>query len=273
MTSLTLKINTYKAFAVSSFLKMLAYRLRYVTGIFTYLIFVTIQYYIWQAVFYNQPSGATINSFTLNELLTYVCIGWIARSFYFSNIDREINDQVISGQISIYLIKPINFQITMYAQAIGESAFRLLFFTIPISIVIFFIFPVELPHTVIDFLLFSIFILYSFLLLTSINFLIGISAFYLKSVRGLIFAKHHLVELLSGLIIPMTFFPESILHVLDYLPFKFIAYVPNQLYLGKLSLHQVNFLFFQVNCWVILLILFGNWAWMKARNKLSIQGG
>ena len=74
------RTELYLAFITNAFLNMLAYRLRYYTGIVTYLHFVSVHYFIWQAVFAEQPSGARLNGFTFEEMVTYISIGWIARS-------------------------------------------------------------------------------------------------------------------------------------------------------------------------------------------------
>ena len=50
----------------------------------------------------------------------------------------------------------------------------------------------------------------SFFLMAAINFMIGTCAIPLKSILALIRAKYWLIELLSGLLIPMTFFPDGV---------------------------------------------------------------
>ena len=71
--------------------------------------------------------------------------------------------------------------------------------------------------------------------MAAINFMIGTCAIPLKSILALIRAKYWLIELLSGLLIPMTFFPHRVQRVLAWLPFEHIAYTPLQIYLGKLD--------------------------------------
>lgn len=93
--------SPYVAMVRLSFLKFLAYRLRYFTGIVTYLLFVSVHYFIWQAVF--KGSGVSVlNGFTFPEMVTYIAIGWISRSLYFSDIDEEISEHVRTGQISSF---------------------------------------------------------------------------------------------------------------------------------------------------------------------------
>ena len=49
--SLGKRLWVYTAFLRNAFLNMLAYRLRYYTGIVTYFMFVSVHFFIWQAIF------------------------------------------------------------------------------------------------------------------------------------------------------------------------------------------------------------------------------
>lgn len=252
---------------------MLAYRLRYYTGILTYLLFVSVHYFIWTAVYASHPPGTVLNGFTLEEMITYVSVGWIARSLYFSSIDDEVNELVRSGQISIYLLRPVSFHLLMLAQAAGESLFRLLFFTLPIGLVIVWAFPVSGPATPLAGLLFFLASTLGFLLMAEVNFLVGLAAFRFKSIDGIMRAKYFLVQLLSGLLLPLSFFPDSLQWILSLLPFKAIAYIPLQLYLGKVGLSESVSLFATQLGWLLGLSLLAQVLWRAAVRKLTLQGG
>jgi ABC-2 type transport system permease protein len=252
---------------------MLAYRLRYFTGIVTYVLFVSVHYFIWKAVFHGLPAGARINGFTLPEMITYIGVGWIARSFYFSNIDEEIDELVRTGQISVFLLRPVNFHLMMLSQAAGECLFRILFFSVPICGAIVMLFPILLPPTVHDALLFMLATLSSFLILAEINFLVGLLAFRLKSIQGISRAKYTLVQLLSGLFMPLAFFPDWFRHVVDLLPFKIISYVPLQFYLGKVAAQDTLAVFLNQLGWLAALILFSHYCFRRAMTRLTLQGG
>ena len=121
-----LRVAPYLGFVSGTFQKMLAYRLRYYTGIVSYLIYVAINYFIWKAVFADRAPGDLIDGYDLAGMTTYVAVGWIARSFYFNNVDREIGDQVQKGEIALALARPVSYQGTVLAGAIGEGTFRFL---------------------------------------------------------------------------------------------------------------------------------------------------
>lgn len=264
--------GVYLTFIRTAFLKMLAYRLRYYTGILTYLLFVSVHYFIWQAVF-QAHGGGEINGYTFTQMVTYVSIGWITRSFYFSNTDEEIDDLVRTGQIGIYLLRPVDLQAMMLSQAVGDCLFRLIFFAPPIAIVTLICFPVSLPPTWFDGILFLTATAFGFLVLALINFIIGMFAFWFKSIDGMIRAKYYIVQLFSGLLIPVAFFPEWMRSVIDVLPLKMIAFVPLQFYLGKIPPADAWKILAQQFVWVFILLICGRLMWRIVLRKLTIQGG
>lgn len=268
-----LSLSQYVPFVRVAFFNMLAYRLRYVTGIFTYVVFVSIHYFIWQAIFSGKPENTLINGFSLSDMITYITIGWISRSMYFSDIDYDIDQLVRNGQISNYLIRPVNFQLVLFSQALGESVFRIFFFTTPICLVLFCLFPIKGPEGIENFLYFSLATFMSFIILMSLNFIVGLVAFYTKSIQGLIRAKYYIVQLCSGLLLPFTFFPDSIRWLLESLPFKVITYVPLQLYLGKIPANDIPRLFLNQALWCVAMVTLGALFWHRAMSKLTLQGG
>ncbi|MFN8389087.1 MAG: ABC-2 family transporter protein [Bdellovibrionota bacterium] len=267
------RFEAYSSFMRMSFLTMLAYRLRYFTGILTYVLFVSVHYFIWKAVYSGLPADARINGFTLGEMITYVAVGWISRSFYFSNIDDEIDELVRSGQISVYLLRPVNFHLMMLSQAAGESLFRILFFSAPICIAVVTFFPVSLPPTFTDAARFFLSTASSFLILAEVNFAVGLLSFRLKSIQGIARAKYTLIQLLSGLFMPLAFFPGWFRTVVDYLPFKLISYVPLQFYLGKVSGDQIGEVFLNQVFWIVTLVGLSHYFFVRAMRRLTLQGG
>lgn len=267
------KLKPYLSYINLSFLSILSYRMRFYTGIITYILFITVHYYIWEAVYHGTASDVAINGFKLNEMITYIAIGWIARSFYFSNVDEEIDDIVKTGQISTYLLRPVSFHLMMLSKAVGECLFRILFFTAPISIAVFYLYPISWPSTLASGMHFLLLTFGSFMILAEINFLIGLLAFSLKSIQGISRAKYFLLQLFSGLLLPLSFFPKAFKDILDFMPFKYITYVPMQAYLGKLSNQELINSYLTATLWSLILILLAQVFWKKSVKSLTLQGG
>ena len=249
---------------------MLAFRARYYVGVLTYLFNVAVYYFIWRAVF---RSGSTVMGLTLDDMITYVAVGWAIRSFYFNEIDRDLGGQVQEGKLAMNLIRPVNFQLVMVADAAGQSAFRAVLFTVPISIVLALLFPLKAPASLTAGLLFLFSAVMSFFLVAGLNFLVGLIAIQSKSILGILRAKYLVVELLSGLLIPTTLFPEPLKSILFASPFPHINFTPAALYLGKATgLEAAKLLALQVG-WTVVLLAVGQRAWRRSQDQITIQGG
>jgi ABC-2 type transport system permease protein len=260
----------YAEFARVGFVNILAFRLRYFTGIITYFLNVTVYYFIWTAVFHSTSSIAGYN---LPQIITYISVGWMIRSFYWNTIDQEMAYEVIEGKIAMDLIKPVSIQWMWICRAMGESAFRLGLLTLPTAIFVALVFPVQAPASRENFALFMIGALGSFFLMAAINFMIGTCAIPLKSILALIRAKYWLIEMLSGLLIPISFFPATAQRIMSWLPFEYIAYQPLQIYLGKLD-HAAAVRALAIQwLWVIALLALAHLWWERASRKITIHGG
>jgi len=260
----------YLEFSRIGFVNILAFRLRYFTGIITYFLNVTIYYFIWSAVF---RAGPSIGGYNLAQIITYVSIGWIMRSFYWNTIDQEMAYEVIEGKIAMDFIKPVSVQWMWIFRAMGESTFRLGLLTLPVAIVVAIVFPVQAPASRENFFLFLIGVLGSFFLMGAINFMIGTCAIPLKSILALIRAKYWLIELLSGLLIPISLFPDRAQRIMAWLPFERIAYTPLQIYLGKLNHGAAARALATQWLWIIALMFLAHLWWDRASRKITIHGG
>lgn len=268
--SLARQCRVYVEFARMGFIDTLAYRLRYYTGIVTYFIYVSVYYFIWRAIFAN---SSHIEGFDFAQILTYISIGWIIRSFYYNNIDQDLATQVTEGSLVVNLIKPVNVQFLMIARALGESVFRLALLTVPTTVVLFLVYPVRRPASLVHFAAFFVSSILSFFIVAGINFAVGTLAIRLKSILGLLRAKYFLLELFSGLLLPISFFPPIFQKMLAVMPFQYISYIPVLLYLGKISgariIEQLALQLF----WVVAMLALGHVMWNWSSRKITIQGG
>ncbi len=58
---------------------------------------------------------------TVEQMTTYVAIAWMARAFYFNNIDREIAMEIREGKVAIELIRPYNYLIMKRCKGLGKG--------------------------------------------------------------------------------------------------------------------------------------------------------
>ena len=264
-------VRNYVEYSRIGFVNILAFRLRYYTGIVTYLINVTVYYFIWKALYTGDADFA--RGYSFEDMVTYVAVGWVIRSVYFNNIDQNMATDVLEGKIALSLLKPVSVQTIYLGRAFGEAAFRLILLTTPAAFVITLIFPVRAPTGAGLFVVFLLSLILSVLLMGAINFIVGCFAVRMKSILGLLRAKFFIQELLSGLLLPMTMFPEPARTIVSYLPFQHIAYTPLRIYLGKVGDGEPAGLLLLQAFWVVALMAFGAWFWKIMVRKVTIHGG
>ncbi|MFB3921679.1 MAG: ABC transporter permease [Terriglobia bacterium] len=270
VAALVRQAQVYAAFVRMGFVNTLAYRLRYYTGIVTYFIYVSVYYFIWKAIY---ADSASIEGFDFGHMLTYISVGWIIRSFYFNNIDQDMAYAVAEGKLAMDLIKPVNQQFMSIAIALGESVFRLALLTAPTAAVLLLVYPIRRPASAIHFAGFFASVVLSFFIVAAINFCVGTFAVRLKSILGLLRAKYFLLELFSGLLIPISFFPKAFQDLFSVLPFQYISYIPVLMYLGKISGWGIIRALALQLFWIFVLLAMGDALWRWSSRKITIQGG
>ncbi len=269
-------VSLYGNFIRLAFLKFLAYRLRYYTGVVTYTIYVAGFYYLYNALFASRVQSGSdnlIGGLTLDEMITYVAISWIGRSFYFNNIARELSGQIMEGHIAMQLIKPYNLQTVMMFEVVGESVFRLMMFTLPIMVVVIPIFGINGPPEAAlyawSFLSFCL----ALVIYTQMNFLLGCMAFFTKNIQGLLRAKMVALDFMTGVIVPFTFFPEFVQKIMAWLPFQAISYIPVTIYLGKRPGSELWIALGIQMAWAVGFYLAGRLVWAWSVRHVTVQGG
>lgn len=270
MSALTVPI----AFVRISFLSMLAYRLRFYTGIFTYLIYIAIYTSIWAAVYRDPASRGALAEFdSYDTLFTYFAIGWVARSFTFNNIDRELAELVETGHVASRVARPVSLHVQMVSAAIGQTLFRLTCFTPLIAVALFFIWGLRPPASGAAFGMFVVSLALGIVILSEVNFMVGLLAFKTKSIQGITHAKQTMVEILSGLLVPLSYFPDALERVALATPFPTLASIPNRLYLGILTGRDAAEALLFSGAWCIGLVAAAHFAGRAASRSLTIQGG
>jgi ABC-2 type transport system permease protein len=269
-------LGLYFYFIRLAFLKFLAYRLRYYTGVVSYTIFVAGHYYVYSALFASRVADSgldTIGGLNVSEMITYVAVSWIGRSFYFNNIARDLMRMITEGEIAMQLIKPFHVQTVMMFEAVGESGFRLVMFTLPIMVVVVPVFGIQQPPEASLYLWTFLSFCMALVIYSQVNFLLGCLAFYMKNIQGVLRAKMVSIDFLTGVVVPFTFFPLWFQKTVVWLPFQGISYIPVTIYLGKRTgpdLYQA--LLLQL-AWSVGLFVAGRLVWRFSVRRVIVQGG
>ncbi|KKK37714.1 daunorubicin ABC transporter permease [Mesobacillus campisalis] len=252
------------------FLMMLAYRTNYYSGILIYSINIGAYYFLWSAIYGGKEE---IQGLSVLQMTTYVAVAWMARAFYFNNIDREIAAEIQDGKVAIEMIRPYNYLGMKTMQALGEGIFRLFFFSVPGMIIVAMLFPVSFSASLTTWMFFFVSLLFSFIVNTQINLLTGIMTFFLFNNTGLIRAKRVVIDLFSGLLLPVSFYPVWAQDIMGYLPFQAISYIPSMIFTEGFAGQEIYHALVLQAIWALILLVPIQMLWLLAKKQLIVQGG
>ncbi|MFO1094175.1 MAG: ABC-2 family transporter protein [Planctomycetaceae bacterium] len=113
----------------------------------------------------------------------------------------------------------------------------------------------------------------SFLVGFLLEALIGMIAFWFLEVSSLLFIYMMLNYFLSGHMLPLDLFPPAVNAAIEYLPFKFLAYVPPAIFLGRYDNAQlVQELLLEAG-WIVLLLIANRVAFARGVRRYAAFGG
>lgn len=267
------KNKIYLAFSIGSLKKDMAYKANILMGIIGNIIIVSVTFFLWKAI-YSSSSKGIMNGFNINEMLVYVMITFVISLITFSNCKFIVGDEVRQGSIAMELIKPINYRKRVMFMSFGAFIFNFLFLFLPgFIIVIAYSFYKGIYIGIMQIILFLISIFLGFLINSYYNYIFGLLAFKFYNVWGISQIANAIVMLISGSLIPLTFFPSVVEKIFNILPFSSIIYTPAMIYLGKYSVFEaLKAILIQI-IWVFIMFILSKLIWNRLAYKLTIQGG
>ena len=265
--------RVYKAFAKGKIKELTTYRSNLIMAIIGKVIMVIVTYFLWNAIYTSSQEGV-MKGFTLHEMLTYIMITFLIGVVTASDVGFMIATEVRSGAIAMNLIKPINYRRRMVASSIGQFIFMSTFLFLPgaIGITVYgVVHGVNITFGTTALFIVSIFL--GFLINTYYSYMFGLLAFKFYSLWGVFQISNAIILLVSGALIPLTFFPQIFQKLFNFLPFSSIIYTPAMIYLNKLSTPQIAKAMTLQVIWVLILIALSKLMWKWVIDKLTIQGG
>ena len=91
--------------------------------------------------------------------------------------------------------------------------------------------------------------------------------------KGIVNIIITLADILSGIVVPIPFFPKVLQAISKFLPFQYISDLPFRIYVGNIELKEGLYGMIIQIIWVILLIGLGYLLMKKSLKKVVVQGG
>ena len=257
---------------------MLQYRTAAIAGFITQLWFGIIRILIF-AAFY--AGGAWHAPMSLANVVTYTWLGQAFLVFLPWAADPEVAEMVRTGAVAYERLRPVDTYAWWYARALAFSAARVLpraalmfaFAALLLPLIGLGEWSLAPPPTLVAAGLFAASALGMVLLSAAITLVINVVMTATLNDRGANTLAAPIVNLFSGMVVPLAFFPDWVRPWLRAQPVAGLVDIPFSIYFGGLSGWSAAGAIALQFGWVIILVALGR-AWLgRAMRGLQVQGG
>ena len=222
-------------------------------------------------------SGGKNIPMTLSQTITYLWLNQalLALVNQFTR-DQELFKLVKEGTISYELARPKNLYFMWYFKVLGEKLASVTLRFFPLILVTSLLpepFGLGLPASFASFIVFLLSLIIGALLVTSLTVLYPIISLTMLNEKGIVNLVITIADILSGVVVPIPFFPLFLQKISKVLPFQYISDLPFRIYVGNISINSsIPAIIIQFT-WLILLMLIGNLLMKKSLKRVVVQGG
>ncbi|MCA9135648.1 MAG: ABC-2 family transporter protein [Planctomycetales bacterium] len=259
----------------------LVYRGDFALGTLMRFLPIITQIFLWYAVFDSIGAAegdnpTEIGGFRFRDMVAYYLLTMIARAFSsMPGLASGIAQQIREGEVKRFLIQPIDLigfllltrvahKLAYYAIAVAPFAF------------VFFLardYFVDGWPSLPVFIAFCGSLVMGFLIGFFLEATIGMIGFWFLEVSSLLFVIMLFSFFLSGHMFPLTMLPESVLSVVNFLPFKYLAYFPAAIFLGKIPEEELATEMWIEAAWLTFFIVLCRFAYVRGLKRYSGFGG
>lgn len=274
-------LKRYLPFFRAGAMDLMAFKFAVFTWVIVTMFQVACTIFLWLAVYQNSPD-TVINGFTIQEMITFqVFINIYTFVTFDNNTGYTINQEIKDGTIAMSFVKPISYRLRFIATNLGSFSVLMFMFGVPLltiayvvlSLIGFITIKISIWGFLLYLLLFFVAQIIAVLLNDTICYIFGILCFYTTAGFGLNQIKMVVVNFLSGVYVPIAFFPGIFKTIATYLPFAGMAQNPILILLMKVDyLKALEYIGLSL-LWLIILEIFAKLLFTHASKKVTVQGG
>lgn len=228
-------------------------------------------YSFWNVLLKERPS---FMGYTRDQMLTYVLTVNLLRSFVLTGRGLQLVQEISSGKISPYLLRPINFHGYAFALDFAQKSVHVLAALVEIAILAALMkgavfFPIE-PAIWLGFLVTATL---ASLLFFFMEFSVSSLAFWTGGSGAPLFCFQLLAQFAAGAFFPIDVLPKAVRSVIAATPFPYLVYSPARILLGKVPGPEIIRVIAIDLAWLITFIAISLPVWRRGTRSYAAEGG
>lgn len=257
----------YPQLVRAGFLRYATYRQATLAGLTTNVVFGLLRVSVLLAVLAER---GTVGGYDVATAVTYVWLGQGLLTVVLLWGDQELSGRIRTGDVVIDLGRPWDLQAALLAGDLGRAGFAVFARLLPSAAFGALVFGLRRPEHATTWALFVVSVLLAVIISFGIRFLLNAGAFWLLDARGVLAVWGVVGGLLSGLVLPLAWFPQWARTALWWTPFPALFQTPIDVFTERdstpaLLAHQL--------VWLVLVLAAGRVALARGSRRLVVQGG
>ena len=211
--------------------QLMTYRLNFILQVFgPALVFFFIKYNLWSSIFGDDPESI-IQGYTFEAMIAYQIWVLIIQLLGQGNDSMNLAEDIRLGRISSYLIYPFDFWKFHTAGFLAFQGLQLLLCSTllicvsSVGLLADFQWANLLMGLTLTFLVGGLWF--------TLQYMVGLMAFWLEETWILRVMLMILSQFLSGAILPLELYPQWVREILFYSPFPYLTYLPAKVFMGS----------------------------------------
>lgn len=264
-------MSKYLAFFQTKIRNLLEYRVNFALIILSSILPLFALYFLWNEIYAGQVE---IRGMNFSQIFTYYILASLLTALLNSETAWNVSDEIRAGTLNNHLIRPYSYLGLQFTTYLSDQIVLIVLLICVFLLSNLFLRGILVPFaSLVHIVLFFINLSMATVLTFYVSYLIGLVAFFWEEIKGLFYFQVVVLQLFSGSIIPLDWYPASIGAVIKYLPFSYMVYFPIKIYLGQISADELLFNFGLMVVWIAVLHLTIKLIWRKGIKIYRGHGG
>jgi len=262
-------VRKYLALARVTRRAVMTYRMNFILGQFALIFQLLAMLAIWRVLL---ASGKSVAGYDWPQMKAYLMVGFFSGVLVSMYADFRMAGRIRDGMVALDLTKPLDFQTARFAETLGGVWAELVTAVVVCSGVLLITGGIPVPGPTAA----ALFAL-SMLAVVPLKFIIVyafcLACFYTQNYLGVYWARLSIVSLLSGALVPLSFYPGWLQGLAQVMPFASLASTPALIYLDQVDTGAALLLIGTQLAWVAVLWFGTRLLFRGAVRQLTVHGG
>ncbi len=258
----------------ADFNQHIQYRASALAGLTTQFFWGFMYILLYMAFLRSNPSAFPM---TQRELMSYV---WLNQGLLIMVViwfvDLRILDDIVKGNVAYELCRPMDLYHYWFIKSVSRRLARAWLRMVPLFAVAALLpqpYRLMPPYSLLHGLAFLVSMLLGFFILNALTMFLYAGTFYTLNPTGIRTLMAAFMDLLSGSLIPLPFFPDAIRRLLELLPFGSVQNAPFLIYSGHIPTERILPTILLQLFWCLVLYAWGRLLFARMIRRVSFQGG